>query len=110
MAGLSSGTAATLRTASRLHRQLTLASITKPSRGAQSGGAAAAHLGGLCEVVVGDLREQVVHHVRADVVVDLVEHAVVAVDRRQAPAHVVPLLRTGQGFSTAVPLGRPYGR
>ena len=52
-----------------------------------------AHLGGLLQVVVRDLREQVVQHVRADVVVDLVEDAKVAVDGGQAAAQVAPLLR-----------------
>lgn len=51
-----------------------------------------AHLGGLCEVVVGHLREEVVHDVGADVVVDLVEDAVVPVNGRQPPAEVAPLL------------------
>ena len=46
-----------------------------------------------------DLREQVVQHVRADVVVDLVEHAKVAVDRGQTAAQVAPLLRGRNTFS-----------
>lgn len=41
-----------------------------------------------------DLGQQVVHHVRADIVVDLVEDAVVAVQRGEAAAQVAPLLRT----------------
>ncbi len=45
-------------------------------------GRAGAHLG-----------EEVVHHVRANVVVDLVEDAVVAVNGGQAAAEVAPLLR-----------------
>ena len=49
--------------------------------------------GGLLQVVVRDLGQQVVHHVRADVVVDLVEDTVVAVQRRQTAAQVAPLLR-----------------
>ena len=47
---------------------------------------------GFDEVVVGDLGEEVVHHVRADVMVDVVKHAVVAVDGGQTPPHVIPLL------------------
>ena len=39
-----------------------------------------------------DLREEVVDDVRADVVVDLVEDAVVAVERREATTQVAPFL------------------
>ena len=49
--------------------------------------------GGLLQVVVRDLGQQVVHHVRPDVVVDLVEDPVVAVQRREAAPQVAPLLR-----------------
>ena len=41
---------------------------------------------------MGHLREEVVHDVGADVVVDLVEDAVVPVNGRQPPAEVAPLL------------------
>ena len=43
------------------------------------------------------LGKEVVHHVGANVVVDLVEDAVVAVNGGQAAAEVRPLLRTGRG-------------
>mmetsp|Transcript_23241 Transcript_23241/g.55893 ORF Transcript_23241/g.55893 Transcript_23241/m.55893 type:complete len:275 (-) Transcript_23241:603-1427(-) len=48
-------------------------------------------LGRLAEVVVGDLREQVVHDVGPNVVVHLVEDAVVPVGRAQTPPQVAPL-------------------
>lgn len=62
------------------------------------------------------LGEQVVHHVGADVVVDLVEDAVVAVNGGQAAAEVAPLLaaepaRGGGGAGgAAVKLGAPGQR
>ena len=43
---------------------------------------------------MGHLWEEVVHDVGADVVVDLVEDAVVSVNGRQPPAEVAPLLHT----------------
>ena len=52
------------------------------------------HLCGLCEVVVRHLGEQMVHYVGPNVVVDLVEDAVVPVDGGQASPEVAPLLRT----------------
>ena len=51
-----------------------------------------AHLGGLREVVVGHLWEEVVDNVGANVVVDLVEDAIVPVNGRQPAAEVAPLL------------------
>jgi hypothetical protein len=56
-------------------------------------------------MVVGDLGEQVVHHVGANVVVDLVEDAVVAVNGGQAAAQVAPLLAAVPGHL----LGRVLG-
>ena len=50
------------------------------------------YLSGLCKIVVGHLGEQVVHNVGADVVVDLVEDAIVPVDGGQASPEVAPLL------------------
>jgi hypothetical protein len=52
---------------------------------------------GLLKVVVGDLGEQVVGHVGADVVVDLVEDAIVPVQRGQATPQVAPLAATVPG-------------
>ena len=49
-----------------------------------------------------DLREQVVQHVRADVVVDLVEDAKVAIDGGQAAAQVAPLLRARSALGQAL--------
>ena len=62
------------------------------SKGLSSASRKPLHLCGLCEVVVGHLREQVVHYMGADVVVNLVEDAVVTVNGGQAPPEVAPLL------------------
>ena len=48
------------------------------------------HLGGLLQVVVRHLGKQVVHLVRADAVDDVVNDSVVAVDRAQLAADIVP--------------------
>ncbi len=49
-------------------------------------------LRGLYQVIVRDLGEDVVDHVGADVVVDVVENAVISVDRRETAPEVAPLL------------------
>jgi hypothetical protein len=57
---------------------------------------------------VRDLREEVVDDVRADVVVNLVEDAVVAVERGQAPAQIAPLVAPAQTAAVALRT-RAYG-
>ena len=56
---------------------------------------------------MGHLGEQVVHNVGADVVVDLVEDAVVPVDGRQATPEVAPLLHACSNYSALTLLMMP---
>jgi len=53
-------------------------------------------------MVVRDLREEVMDDMGADVVVDLVDPAVVSVHRRQAAAQVAPLLAAVPGEALMV--------
>lgn len=52
----------------------------------------------ILEVVVGHLGEQVVDDMRANVMVDVIEDAVVPVNGGQASPHVVPLLQPPATF------------
>ena len=80
------------------------------SNGLGSAGTKPPHLRGLCEVVVGHLWEQVVHNMGADVMVDLVEDAIVPVNGGQSTPEVAPLLhQCVQGLSH-LRLSSPFAR
>ena len=78
----------------RLTRSCAICHIAS-SKGLGNFSAEPPHLCGLCEVVVWHLWEQVVHNMGANVMVDLVEDAIVAVDGGEAPPKVAPLLHRG---------------
>ena len=75
----------------RLLRLLLFCYMTS-SKGLSSASRKPLHLCGLCKVVVRHLREQVVHYMGANVMVNLVEDAVVTVDGGQPPPEIAPLL------------------